>query len=167
MFHMFRSSVSIVIYMIRHVWLGCLMMHVMHDLQCLNAGITPGCYTLSGWPSHDGVLSKFSPVIWFQPLYLALMFDSIYIGHVRLNYFSSTFQRTNNIFLSQQISQQYFQPWLISQHGPDYMNETRNNIVCNCQSGLVPFCDVEIYDSPSTSWCYTVCTIWNIVTVLW
>jgi len=25
------------------------------------------------------------------------------------------FQPTNNIFLSQQISQQYFQPWLISQ----------------------------------------------------
>jgi len=28
---------------------------------------------------------------------------------------SRTFQPTNNIFLSQQISNQYFQPWLISQ----------------------------------------------------
>ena len=44
MFHMFRSMVSVIIYMIRHVWLGCLMMHNMHDLQCLNACITPGCY---------------------------------------------------------------------------------------------------------------------------
>ena len=44
MFHMFRSRVSVIIYMIRHIWLGCLMMHDMHDLQCLNAGITPGCY---------------------------------------------------------------------------------------------------------------------------
>ena len=46
MFRMFRSRVSIIIYMIRYVWLGCLMMHNMHDLQCLNAGITPGCYTV-------------------------------------------------------------------------------------------------------------------------
>ena len=45
MFHMFQSIVSVIICMIRHVWLGCLMMHNMHDLQCLNACITPGCYT--------------------------------------------------------------------------------------------------------------------------
>ena len=31
--------------MIMHVGLGCLMMHDMYDLQCLNVGITPGCYT--------------------------------------------------------------------------------------------------------------------------
>jgi len=45
MFHMFQSIVSVIIYMIRHVWLWCLMMHNMHDLQCLNACITPGCYS--------------------------------------------------------------------------------------------------------------------------
>ena len=47
MFRMFRSNVSVVICKITYVWLGCLMMHDMHDLQCLNAGITPGCYTHS------------------------------------------------------------------------------------------------------------------------
>jgi len=31
-------------HMIKHVGFGCLMMHDMHDLQCLNVGITPGCY---------------------------------------------------------------------------------------------------------------------------
>ena len=30
--------------MIKHVGFGCLMMHDMRDLQCLNVGITPGCY---------------------------------------------------------------------------------------------------------------------------
>ena len=45
MFHMFRSIVSVIMYMIRHGYLGCLMMHNMHDLQCLHAGITPGCYS--------------------------------------------------------------------------------------------------------------------------
>ena len=45
MFHMFRSMVLVIMYIIRHGYLGCLMMHNMHDLQCLNAGITPGCYT--------------------------------------------------------------------------------------------------------------------------
>jgi len=42
---MFQSDVSIVIHTIKHVCFGCLMMHAMHDLQCLNVGITPGCYT--------------------------------------------------------------------------------------------------------------------------
>ena len=39
------------------------MMHDMHDLQCLNAGITPGCYnrplglfTSTDWKNH---VSKF------------------------------------------------------------------------------------------------------------
>ena len=45
MFQMFQSNVSIVIHTIKHVCFGCLMMHAMHDLQCLNVGITPGCYS--------------------------------------------------------------------------------------------------------------------------
>ena len=36
------KHVLVIIYIIRHGYLGCLMMHNMHDLQCLNAGITPG-----------------------------------------------------------------------------------------------------------------------------
>ena len=71
MFRMFRSSVSVVIYMIRHVWLGCLMMHDMHDLQCLNAGITPGCYT----PLHFNTRSR---CLWW--LGLLAIFGSMNIG---------------------------------------------------------------------------------------
>ena len=39
----------------------------------------------------------------------------IALRHVRLAYKSYFFQSMNIIFLSQQISQRYFQPWLISQ----------------------------------------------------
>ena len=35
------------------------MMHDMRDLQCLNAGITPGCYKRR---SFEGARSFFSPV---------------------------------------------------------------------------------------------------------
>ena len=35
--------------------LGCLMMHDMRDLQCLNVGITPGCYTHAEARVHGGV----------------------------------------------------------------------------------------------------------------
>ena len=57
---MFRSMVLVIIYIIRHGYLGCLMMHNMHDLQCLNVGITPGCYsilppTTQLWPPMDEV----------------------------------------------------------------------------------------------------------------
>ena len=68
MFQMFRSSFSIVIYMIRHVWLGCLMMHDMYDLQCLNAGVTPGCYRCS-------LRTMLNPVVILLPSSLAFHHD--------------------------------------------------------------------------------------------
>jgi hypothetical protein len=44
MFQCFKALFQCLFNMIRHVWLWCLMMHNMHDLQCLNVCITPGCY---------------------------------------------------------------------------------------------------------------------------
>jgi hypothetical protein len=41
----FKALFQLLFNMIKHVWLGCLMMHNMHDLQCLNACVTPGCYS--------------------------------------------------------------------------------------------------------------------------
>jgi hypothetical protein len=38
----FKTSFPLLFNMIRHVWLWCLMMHNMHDLQCLNTCVTPG-----------------------------------------------------------------------------------------------------------------------------
>ena len=50
---MFQNNVSIDMHMIKHVGFGCLMMHDMRDLQCLNVGITPGCYK---HPNHACII---------------------------------------------------------------------------------------------------------------
>jgi hypothetical protein len=61
------------------------------------------------WPTPSSAPDS---IVYFLPL------QSIDINSVRLSYnlyFSAYFFSRNSVFLSQQISEQYFQPWLFSE----------------------------------------------------
>ena len=83
MFQMFQNNVLVVIHMIRHVWFGFLMMHDMRDLQCLNAGITPGCYSP---PPYKNLVPRFgSRTICYKNLHKlfidTLPFPKLHLPH--------------------------------------------------------------------------------------
>jgi hypothetical protein len=68
MFQCFKALFQLLFNMIRHVWLWCLVMHNMHDLQCLNACVTPGCYNMDvvvvEWPGSCRVRVSFLCPCW-------------------------------------------------------------------------------------------------------